>query len=236
MSIIATARAHGVEPVAYLTECLRSHEELAKRPEHYLPWVYRARDGGADAPARAADRTAEPEPSDARLRDLAPELGKDDPSRVTTPEQDLQLASEEVRAAAGTVAGGPSGEAALRQPLRAQPESRAVEEENAEHVTAPIPKDEERATHRVLLKHEPGDRGGAVDARPEVDRVVHHHDRGIRGNLDHRAPPAPRRVVRSPRAPPLSTNRRTFSPDGVSTSAKGCADVDAAVAAISTRE
>jgi regulator of sigma E protease len=36
MSIIATARAHGVEPVAYLTECLRSHEDLAKRPEHYL--------------------------------------------------------------------------------------------------------------------------------------------------------------------------------------------------------
>ncbi len=41
MSLIATARAHGVEPVAYLTECLRSHEDLAKRPEHYLPWVYR---------------------------------------------------------------------------------------------------------------------------------------------------------------------------------------------------
>lgn len=236
MSIIATARAHGVEPVAYLTECLRSHEDLAKRPEHYLPWVYRARDGGADAAARAADRTAEPEPSDARLRDLAPEIGEDDPSGVATPEQDLQLASEEVRAAAGTVASGPPGEAALRQPLRAQPESGAVEEENAEHVTAPVPEDEERAIHRVLLEHEPGDCRGAVDARPEVDCVVHHHDRGIRGNLDHRAPPAPRRAVRSPRAPPLSTNRRTFSPDGASTSAKGRADDSAAVAAISTRE
>jgi hypothetical protein len=236
MSIIATARAHGVEPVAYLTECLRSHEDLAKRPEHYLPWVYRARDGGADAAARAADRTAEPEPSAARLRDLAPKIGEDDPSGVATPEQDLQLASEEVRAAAGTVAGGPPGEAALRQPLRAQPKSGAVEEENAEHVTAPVPEDEERAIHRVLLEHEPGDRRGAVDARPEVDRVVHHHDRGIRGNLDHRAPPAPRRAVRSPRAPPLSMNRRTFSPDGASTSAKGCADDGAAVAAISTRE
>jgi hypothetical protein len=39
----ATANANGVEPVAYLTECLRNHEDLAKRPEHYLPWVYRDR-------------------------------------------------------------------------------------------------------------------------------------------------------------------------------------------------
>lgn len=224
MSLIATARAHGVEPVAYLTECLRSHEDLAKRPEHYLPWVYRA-------------RTAEPAlRSDARLRDLAPKLREDDTSRVAAPEQHLQLTGEELGAAADPVTGGPPGEAALRQPLRAQPESGAVVEENAEHVTAPVPEDEERAIHRVLLEHEPGDRRGAVDARPEVDRVVHHHDRGIGGNLDHRAPPAPRRAVRSPRAPPLSMNRRTFRPDGASTSANGRADDGAAVAAISTRE
>jgi hypothetical protein len=227
MSLIATARAHGVEPVAYLTECLRSHEDLAKRPEHYLPWVYRA---------RSAERTAEPEPSDARLRDLAPKLREDDTSRVATPEQYLQLTGKEIGAAADPVAGGPPGEAALRQPLRAQPESGAVVEENAEHVTAPVPEDEKRAVHRVLLEHEPGDRRGAVDARPEVDRVVHHHDRGMGGNLDHRAPPAPRRAVRSPRAPPLSMNRRTFRPDGASTSANGRADESAAVAAISTRE
>jgi transposase len=43
MSLIATANANGVEPVAYLTDCLRNHEDLAKRPEHYLPWVYRER-------------------------------------------------------------------------------------------------------------------------------------------------------------------------------------------------
>jgi hypothetical protein len=43
MSLVATAHANGVEPVAYLTECLRNHEDLAKRPEHYLPWVYRQR-------------------------------------------------------------------------------------------------------------------------------------------------------------------------------------------------
>ena len=43
MSLIATARANGVEAVAYLTECLRNHEDLAKRPEYYLPWVFRQR-------------------------------------------------------------------------------------------------------------------------------------------------------------------------------------------------
>jgi hypothetical protein len=41
MSLIATANANGIEPVAYLTECLRNHEDLAQRPHHYLPWVYR---------------------------------------------------------------------------------------------------------------------------------------------------------------------------------------------------
>jgi hypothetical protein len=43
MSLIATANANGIEPVAYLTECLQNHEDLATRPEYYLPWVYRAR-------------------------------------------------------------------------------------------------------------------------------------------------------------------------------------------------
>jgi hypothetical protein len=43
MSLIATARANDVEPVAYLTECLRCHEDLAKNPDQYLPWVYRER-------------------------------------------------------------------------------------------------------------------------------------------------------------------------------------------------
>lgn len=43
MSLAATALANNVEPVAYLTECLRNHEDLAKSPEHYLPWVYRER-------------------------------------------------------------------------------------------------------------------------------------------------------------------------------------------------
>ena len=43
MSLVATANANGVEPVAYLTECLQSHADLAQRPEHYLPWAYKKR-------------------------------------------------------------------------------------------------------------------------------------------------------------------------------------------------
>jgi hypothetical protein len=43
MSLVATARANKVEPVAYLAHCLKHHEDLAKRPQHYLPWVYRER-------------------------------------------------------------------------------------------------------------------------------------------------------------------------------------------------
>jgi len=53
MSFIATANANGVEPVAYLTECLRNHEDLAKRPEYYLPWVYRDRLEQLDSVPRA---------------------------------------------------------------------------------------------------------------------------------------------------------------------------------------
>lgn len=50
MSLIATANANGIEPVAYLTECLSNHEDLKRRPEHYLPWAYRERLSARDAP------------------------------------------------------------------------------------------------------------------------------------------------------------------------------------------
>jgi len=43
MSLIASARANDAEPVAYLDYCLRNHEDLKKRPEYYLPWVYQER-------------------------------------------------------------------------------------------------------------------------------------------------------------------------------------------------
>jgi hypothetical protein len=58
MSLVATARKNGVEPVAYLADCLRHHEDLAKRPEYYLPWVYRQRRENADARSSPARQSA----------------------------------------------------------------------------------------------------------------------------------------------------------------------------------
>jgi hypothetical protein len=108
MSLIATARANDVEPVAYLTECLRCHKDLAKSPEHYLPWVYRDRmkEGGSPpAPARQRSspptRQASEPPRGPRDRpaqglcDLAPEVGERAAVRVAAPDEDLQLASEQ---------------------------------------------------------------------------------------------------------------------------------------------
>jgi len=54
MSLVATAYKNGVEPVAYLAHCLRNHEELKKRPEYYLPWVYRQRLERGDSPPNQA--------------------------------------------------------------------------------------------------------------------------------------------------------------------------------------
>jgi hypothetical protein len=58
MSLVATANANGVEPVAYLTACLENHHDLAERPEHYLPWNYKKHLEASQAAARPA-----PEPS-----------------------------------------------------------------------------------------------------------------------------------------------------------------------------
>ncbi len=97
MSLIATARANGVEPVAYLAECLRSHEDLANRPEYYLPWVYRERLKQQTSPAAAAPQHPPGPPSAARQRSghSAPELRKCTPGGISAPDQDLQLAGEQ---------------------------------------------------------------------------------------------------------------------------------------------
>ncbi len=68
MSLIATANANGVEPVAYLADCLRNHEDLARRPEHYLPWVYRDRLDDADRGDKGPEAQAPPPPGSSRPR------------------------------------------------------------------------------------------------------------------------------------------------------------------------
>ena len=43
MSLVQTAHAAGIEPVAYLAHCLEHHEDLKRNPQKYLPWNYRER-------------------------------------------------------------------------------------------------------------------------------------------------------------------------------------------------
>jgi hypothetical protein len=68
MSLIASARANDVDPVAYLTECPGCHEDLPQRPEHYLLWVHRERIEKTDAaevtprPTLGASRNPVPHP------------------------------------------------------------------------------------------------------------------------------------------------------------------------------
>ena len=100
MSLIATARAHDLEPVAYFTECLRSHEDVAKRPEYYLPWVFKERLkereshthklGDYGVSCRASEQPRPPE----GLCNLAPELWKRAARRITAPNENLQLSRE----------------------------------------------------------------------------------------------------------------------------------------------
>jgi hypothetical protein len=74
MSLIATARANDVEAVAFLKECLSNHEDLAKRPEHYFPWVVRERlKKSPSAPASSVEARAGPQNSESTARS-APEL------------------------------------------------------------------------------------------------------------------------------------------------------------------
>ena len=67
MSLVATANANGVEPVAYLTECLRNHEDLKARPDHYLPWVYRER---CAKPDRGPPAEVPPAPNPSPTREV----------------------------------------------------------------------------------------------------------------------------------------------------------------------
>ena len=96
MSLIATARANDVEPVAWLTECLRCHDDLKKRPEHYLPWAYRAR-MQERAPPRASAREPRADtvmpvmngPPARALSDLAPQVRERAARGVSAPDQHL---------------------------------------------------------------------------------------------------------------------------------------------------
>ena len=61
MSLIASAKANDAEPVAYIEDCLRNHEDLAKRPEHYLPWIWRERHRKTERPPDVIQQSVENE-------------------------------------------------------------------------------------------------------------------------------------------------------------------------------
>lgn len=95
MSLIATANANGVEPVAYLTECLRNHEDLANRPEYYLPWVYRDRLAQLDGVARVqAPAPSSTSPPAAQSIQHPLRLGTRRPAGVAQPQPMVALGSD----------------------------------------------------------------------------------------------------------------------------------------------
>jgi transposase len=55
MSLVATARASGVEPVAWLAHCLENHRDLADHPEKYFPWACREHISPSHAPPTKTD-------------------------------------------------------------------------------------------------------------------------------------------------------------------------------------
>lgn len=75
MSLVATANAAGVAPIAYVTHCLENHEHLAKEPEHYLPWAYKDRLGASPSTAaRVAPPASAPQDPPTRAPPPAPGL------------------------------------------------------------------------------------------------------------------------------------------------------------------
>jgi len=92
---------------------------------------------------------------------------------------------------------------------------------NAQHLPTLVSKHEHRSIHWLPLQHEPGDRYRPVNSVAKTDRLVHDQDRSRRSNRDHRPPPAiANSEVTSPIVSAVAPKSRTFTPAGVSTSAK----------------
>src|SRR2546427_7852919 len=80
---------------------------------------------------------------------------------------------------------GPAAEAALREPLLAQPKALAVIDETLEGVAPARAEDKERAPQRVAGQRLAAERGQPVDAFAEIDRLDCQKNPPVRGNLDH---------------------------------------------------
>src|SRR5581483_11864351 len=88
----------------------------------------------------------------------------------------------------GAVAVGsrrPPREAALGEPLLAQPEALAVVHQYFERGCLAIAEDEDSAGEGIVLKGLPAELGQAVDAAAEIGRFDGHQDLHLRRDLQH---------------------------------------------------
>src|SRR3954447_7976568 len=90
--------------------------------------------------------------------------------------------------------GGPPGEAALRDPLVAEPESLAVVHEQLHGRRLAIAEDEDGTRERVVLEGFLAEPGQAVDPTTKIDRLDRDEDLHLGRDLEHH------RTPRNPRA------------------------------------
>src|SRR4029453_2671772 len=103
--------------------------------------------------------------------------------RIAIPQHDGQLACGQV----GThvLGGGPPGEAALREALRAQPVALPVVTQNFERGACAVPEDIERTAEGIVAEGSATDSGESINPFAEVDRLRGHKDTTLRGQLEH---------------------------------------------------
>src|SRR5262245_4668054 len=105
--------------------------------------------------------------------------------RIAIPEQDPQLAGGET--SAGVCVLRPPGEAALGQPLCAQPKSLPVVHQDFERRAGTIAEDEDRTTERLLQQRAATHGRQAIDAFAEIDGLRRQQDPRLRTELEHQA-------------------------------------------------
>jgi hypothetical protein len=105
-------------------------------------------------------------------------------SRIAVPQQQMQLMR--VQAQGSTGAGfGPPREAALRKPLLQNPKALAVVGQTLDGVPTTRTEYEERTGLRVVTQCLTTERGQAINAFTEVDRLDGQQDPHLRRDLDH---------------------------------------------------
>ena len=95
-------------------------------------------------------------------------------------------------------------------------------------MTTFIEKHKHCTIHWLVLEHNTRHRRHPLDTFSEVDRIVHQHNLGLGGNLDHDPLPIPHNDVNTLSISGVWLNTLNFTPVAVSTSAIGKIVVDGA--------